>query len=166
MGDSGGPNDREAPRLRVVSSDASLEVSGIQALVRSVERKPAISKIFTSIGQCVALRRQERGLSQREFAFSLGVKLAMLKAYETGGAVFTPDLLLRAAKILETQPVDFFKILAKTRLAELASQVLPIAPDYSLLEDADKLRLALSETASKCDSLITVLDIIAASKNL
>jgi transcriptional regulator with XRE-family HTH domain len=114
----------------------------------------------------VALRRQERGISQREFAFSLGVKLSLLKNYEDGVLIFTPDLLLRAAQILEVEPSRFFVLLAEKRLADFSGERFPLEANASVVEESDTIRTALLETISKCDSIITLLDIIDVSKNI
>lgn len=130
------------------------------------DKEPVRVSSNTSIGQCVAVRRQERGLSQRELAFALGVKRSLLKQYENGEAIFTPDVLLKAAQVLEVKPAKFFEILAQKRLAEIMAENLHLESSVSVVDEADKIRFALSDTISKCDSLITILDIIKASKNI
>jgi transcriptional regulator with XRE-family HTH domain len=173
VGDAVGPDSSEAPKLRVVSSNENLEFKATEKWVDSRTRfsassahTPARADVYTSIGQCVALRRQERGISQREFAFSLGVKLSLLKNYEDGVLIFTPDLLLRAAQILEVEPSRFFVLLAEKRLADFSGERFPLEANASVVEESDTIRTALLETISKCDSIITLLDIIDVSKNI
>ncbi len=169
MGDSVGPDRREAPKLRVVSRNESVQIKRTDKTTDARPRAPLpaalASDAYTSLGQCVALRRKERSISQREFAFSLGVRLSAMKDYEDGVTIFTPDLLLRAAQILEVQPSQFFVLLAERRLADLSGEKFPLEPNASVVDEAAKIRHALLETISKCDSIITILDIIDVSKN-
>lgn len=166
MGNPGEPDDRKAPNLRIVSRNENLADKKSHPRSRSTARERAVPDIYVSIGECVALRRRERGISSREFAFALGVKPSQLKKYENGLAVFTPDLLLRAAQVLDVQPSRFFVTLAEKRLAALSLPNLTLDPGVSVADAADKIRFALFETISKCDSIVTILDIIDASKNI
>ena len=119
-----------------------------------------------SIGDCVALRRKERGISQREFAFALGIKVSLLKRYEDGLAVFTPNLLLRAAQVLEVQISKFFILLAEKRLAAHSLQNPMLDPSMSVVVGSDKIRSAMIDTISECDGIVTTFAIIDASKNI
>jgi hypothetical protein len=57
-------------------------------------------------------------------------------------------------------------LLAEKRLADLSVEKFAIEQSLSVRDDPEKIRNALLETISKCDSIINILDIIDVTKNV
>ncbi len=61
------------------------------------------------IGSRVRIKRTSRGTTQQELSNLLGIDRNELVAYEAGAERINAKLLLRIAKLLDTQPDYFFR---------------------------------------------------------
>jgi transcriptional regulator with XRE-family HTH domain len=99
------------------------------------------------IGQNIAFRRHQLGITEGQFSKCLGIELDVLKEYESGALRVDAKLLLTIGQILDAPPQYFFSIKhhANANLAFSDAPVVNFEKDRALfLKDGVALNRAFA----------------------
>lgn len=66
------------------------------------------------LGNRIAVRRKERGLTQQQLADEVGVARSMISAYENAGIAITVEKLFLVSRVLKTPVLHFLEGLDRT----------------------------------------------------
>lgn len=94
--------------------------------------------IKKQIGQKIKQLRQQKGLSQEQFAEKIGIATRTLCGIEIGKNFFTSDTFEKILEILEITPQDLFKINHLKPQEELVEEII-----YSIknIKDREKIEI-------------------------
>ena len=94
--------------------------------------------IKKQIGQKIKQLRQQKGLSQEQFAEKIGIATRTLCGIEIGKNFFTADTFEKIIEILEITPQDLFKINHLKPQEELVEEII-----YSIknIKDREKIEI-------------------------
>ena len=107
--------------LRAISADMSAEdllLAGLQGAIAAE----------------IAIKRHEKGLSQKDFAALMGVSQGLVSRWEKGECNFTLETLIKIASKLDIQVQCPFVTKVPTRYSSSTDNIVELYPDRSSWE--------------------------------
>lgn len=94
--------------------------------------------IKKQLGQQIKRLRQERGLSQEQFAEKLGIATRTLCGIEIGKNFFTANTLEKILEVLEITPQDLFKVNHYQPREDLEAEIIEVVRG---IKDREKIEI-------------------------